>query len=75
MSSNVSSSNMNFYSNIYAENKVFAIIKVRNKKKWTKEEDLKLIKLAERNKEKHWKEISKKFLKRILYSAFQDTSA
>lgn len=62
MSSNISSSNMNFYSNIYAVNKVFAIIKVRNKKKWTKEEDLKLIKLAERNKEKHWKEISKNFL-------------
>lgn len=52
---------MNYYSNMYSENKIFAIIKVRNKKKWTKEEDLKLIKLAEKNKEKHWKEISKNF--------------
>lgn len=62
MSSNISSSHMNYYSNMYSENKIFAIIKVRNKKKWTKEEDLKLIKLAEKNKEKHWKEISKNFL-------------
>jgi len=46
---------------MYSENKIFAIIKVRNKKKWTKEEDIKLIKLAEKNKEKHWKEISKNF--------------
>lgn len=62
MSSNISSSHINYYSNMYPENRVFAIIKVRNKKKWTKEEDLKLIKLAEKNKEKHWKEIAKNFV-------------
>jgi len=61
MSSNISYSNMNFYSKTYTENKVFTVIKVRNKKKWTKEEDLKLIKFTEINKEKHWKEISKNF--------------
>lgn len=62
MTSNNSSSNMNYFTNIFSENKVFAIIKVRNKKKWTKEEDSKLIRLAEKNREKHWKEISKNFL-------------
>jgi len=62
MSSNISSSQLNQFTNMYSENKVFAIIKVRNKKKWTKEEDWKLIQLAEKNKEKHWKEISKHFL-------------
>ena len=46
---------------LFYENKIFSIIKVRNKKKWTKEEDEKLIKLAERNKERHWKDISKNF--------------
>lgn len=61
MSSNISYSQINHISSLYSENKVFAIIKVRNKKKWTKEEDMMLIKLAEKNKEKHWKEISKHF--------------
>jgi hypothetical protein len=40
---------------------IFDIIKIKNKKKWTKEEDNHLIKLAERFKEKHWKEISNHF--------------
>jgi hypothetical protein len=40
---------------------IFEIIKIKNKKKWTKEEDLLLIKLAEKHKEKHWKDISAHF--------------
>jgi len=55
-------SNENYFPNMSLDSRVFLITKVRNKKKWTKEEDLKLIKLAERNKEKHWREISKNFL-------------
>jgi len=62
MSLNISSSQINYYPSLYPENRIFAIVKVRNKKKWTKEEDIKLIKLAEKNKEKHWKEISKNFV-------------
>ena len=46
---------------LFLNKKIFSIVKVRNKKKWTKEEDSKLIKLAEKNKEKHWKEIAKNF--------------
>jgi hypothetical protein len=42
-------------------NQIFQIIKIKNKKKWTKEEDTLLIKLAEKHKEKHWKEISRNF--------------
>ena len=42
-------------------NQIFQILKIKNKKKWTKEEDLLLIKLAEKHKEKHWKEISRNF--------------
>jgi hypothetical protein len=42
-------------------NQIFQIIKIKNKKKWSKEEDTLLIKLAEKYKEKHWKEISKNF--------------
>jgi len=40
---------------------IFEIIKIKNKRKWTKEEDTLLVKLAEKYKEKHWKEISKNF--------------
>jgi hypothetical protein len=36
-------------------------VKIRNKKKWTREEDSKLIYLAQRFHERHWKEISKHF--------------
>ena len=42
-------------------NKIFHIIKIKNKKKWTKEEDSLLINLAQKYKEKHWKEISNNF--------------
>lgn len=42
-------------------NQIFQIIKIKNKKKWTKDEDILLIKLAEKYKEKHWKEISRNF--------------
>jgi len=42
-------------------NKIFAIRKVKNQKKWTREEDELLISLAEKYNEKHWKEISKMF--------------
>jgi len=40
---------------------IFTIVKVQNKKKWTNEEDAKLIFLAQRFHERHWKEISKQF--------------
>ena len=36
---------------------IFQIIKIRNKKKWTPEEDAYLIELASSYKEKHWKVI------------------
>ena len=56
-----SNNHINYFSSMYSSDKVFAIIKVRNKKKWNKEEDMKLISLAEKNQEKHWKEISRNF--------------
>ena len=42
-------------------NTIFSIIKIKNKKKWNKEEDQLLIDLADRYKEKHWKDISSSF--------------
>jgi hypothetical protein len=50
--------------------KIFCIKKVKNQKKWTKEEDLQLISLAEKYNEKHWKEISNKFLKKNSLQCF-----
>jgi hypothetical protein len=41
--------------------KIFSIVKIKNKKKWTKEEDQLLIELADKFKEKHWKDISLSF--------------
>lgn len=41
--------------------KIFHIAKIKNKKKWTTDEDILLISLAEQYKEKHWKNISKYF--------------
>src|SRR5690242_365173 len=40
---------------------IFSIKKIKNQKKWSKEEDKLLLKLAEKFNEKHWKEISKRF--------------
>lgn len=40
---------------------IFSIMKVKNRKKWSDEDDTKLIKLAKRFNEKHWKEISHNF--------------
>lgn len=40
---------------------IFSIKKIKNQKKWSKEEDKLLLKLAEKYNEKHWKEISKRF--------------
>jgi hypothetical protein len=42
-------------------NQIFQILKIKNKKKWTKEEDISLIRLASKHREKHWKEISSNF--------------
>lgn len=52
------------------QNLIFSIIKIKNKKKWTKEEDAILIKLAEKYKEKHWKEISKSFTNKNALQCF-----
>lgn len=42
-------------------NKIFHITKIKNKKKWSGEEDRLLVCLADKFKEKHWKDISKHF--------------
>jgi hypothetical protein len=52
------------------ENLVFAIKKIKNQKKWTREEDEMLIALAEKYNEKHWKEISKRFSKKNSLQCF-----
>lgn len=44
-----------------SKNKIFSIRKVKNQKKWNKEEDKLLIQLAQKYNEKNWKEISSKF--------------
>lgn len=41
--------------------KIFSIRKVKNQKKWNKEEDKLLIQLAKKYNEKNWKEISSQF--------------
>lgn len=51
-------------------NSIFSIKKVKNQKKWTREEDELLIVLAEKYGEKHWKEISKKFAKKNSLQCF-----
>ena len=51
-------------------NKIFAIRKVKNQKKWTREEDELLIGLAEKYNEKHWKEISKMFVNKNSLQCF-----
>jgi hypothetical protein len=42
-------------------NQIFTIRKIKNQKKWTREEDELLISLADQFREKQWKEISKRF--------------
>jgi hypothetical protein len=51
-------------------NVIFSIKKIKNQKKWTREEDEMLISLAEKFKEKHWKEISKRFSKKNSLQCF-----
>jgi hypothetical protein len=51
-------------------NLIFFIKKIKNQKKWTKEEDELLITLAEKYSEKNWKEISKRFLKKNSLQCF-----
>ena len=55
---------------ISPENLVFSIRKIKNQKKWTKEEDELLIQLAEKFSEKNWKEISKQFTKKNSLQCF-----
>jgi hypothetical protein len=52
------------------DNIIFSIKKIKNQKKWTKEEDELLIALAEKYNEKHWKEISKRFVKKNSLQCF-----
>lgn len=52
------------------EQQIFQILKIKNKKKWTKEEDVLLIQLAEKYKEKHWKEISSNFANKNALQCF-----
>src|SRR3569833_2032516 len=49
---------------------VFEIKKIKNQKKWTKEEDELLIDLAAQYKEKHWKEISENFIRKNALQCF-----
>lgn len=51
-------------------NLIFSIKKVKNQKKWTREEDELLIILAQKFNEKHWKEISRRFLKKNSLQCF-----
>jgi hypothetical protein len=49
---------------------IFQIIKIKNKKKWTCDEDKMLIRLAEAHREKHWKDISKHFTNKNALQCF-----
>lgn len=51
-------------------NLIFNIRKIKNQKKWTRDEDEMLISLAEQFNEKHWKEISKRFVKKNSLQCF-----
>lgn len=53
--------NSNYSSNCKQIEQIFRITKIKNKKKWSCEDDSKLIKLANNYNEKHWKEISFNF--------------
>jgi myb proto-oncogene protein len=52
------------------KDQIFQIVKIKNKKKWTKEEDNILIRLAESHREKHWKDISKHFVNKNALQCF-----
>jgi hypothetical protein len=52
------------------KNPIFSIIKIKNKKKWTKEDDKLLLKLAEQFEAKNWKRISACFSKRSALQCF-----
>jgi myb proto-oncogene protein len=58
------------YSSQRRAEQIFQIIKIKNKKKWTREEDILLIKLAEQHREKHWKDISKHFVNKNALQCF-----
>jgi len=51
-------------------NVIFSCKKIKNQKKWTREEDELLIVLAEKYNEKHWKEISRRFVKKNSLQCF-----
>jgi hypothetical protein len=51
-------------------NAIFTCKKIKNQKKWTREEDELLIVLAEKYNEKHWKEISRRFVKKNSLQCF-----
>jgi len=53
-----------------SQGKIFSIRKIKNQRKWTKEEDTQLIKLALKFNEKHWKEISRRFTKKNSLQCF-----
>jgi hypothetical protein len=53
-----------------SSNLIFSIKKIKNQKKWTRDEDELLITLAEKFNEKHWKEISKRFAKKNSLQCF-----
>ena len=59
-----------FSNTIPTQGLVFTIRKIKNQKKWTKEEDELLIQLAEKYSEKNWKEISKQFSKKNSLQCF-----
>lgn len=54
----------------FFQEQVFSIRKIKNQKKWTKEEDELLIQLAEKYSEKNWKEISRRFIKKNSLQCF-----
>ena len=51
-------------SSLISQALIFTIRKIKNQKKWSKEEDKLLIQLAQKYNEKNWKEISKNFIKK-----------
>lgn len=43
------------------DSRIFSIRKVKNQKKWNKEEDILLVQYTQQYNEKNWKEIASKF--------------
>ena len=50
--------------------KIFSIKKVKHQKKWSKEEDEKLINIVQENNEKNWKQIASYFSKKNSLQCF-----